>query len=208
MNMRNISVTIGIAAMLLLTGCAKDATYITPGDVQSKEAVSLGIDDADIEKAVIEAVQGMLKNPYLMKNDNKQYVVAISTVTNDTMQRFDTDLLTKKIRIELLQNGKGKFITTTAVRAGGAEDAMSMQARQLRNSKEFNQKTVAAEGQMIAPDYSLSGKVIQRDTKTTGGAKRVDYSFQLSMTDIRTGLAFWEGETKVSKLGSNNSTSW
>lgn len=202
------SFTALLLGTLLLSGCARQATYVKPTDVQSNEAVSLGIDEADIEKAVVEAVQSMLKNPYLMKNDGKQYVVAISTVINDTMQRFDTDLLTKKIRIELLQNGKGKFITTTAVRAGGPEDAMSYQARQLRNSKEFNQKTVAAEGQMIAPDYSLSGKVIQRDTKIGSGDKRVDYSFQLTMTDIKTGLAFWEGETKVSKIGSNDSTSW
>jgi hypothetical protein len=122
------------------------------------------------------------------------------------MQRIDTDQLTKKIRVELLQSGK--VVVTTAVGADGAEDEMAFQARQLRLSDEFNQATVAKKGQMIAPELSLSGKIIQRNIKVDSSTQQVEYYFQMSLTDISSGLAFWEGETVIGKKGSNKSVSW
>jgi len=45
---------------------------------------------------------------------------------------------------------------------------------------------------MIAPDYSLSGKIIQRNATLSNGDTEVNYYFQLTLTDIKTGLAYWE----------------
>jgi PBP1b-binding outer membrane lipoprotein LpoB len=53
---------------------------------------------------------------------------------------------------------------------------------------------------MIAPDYSLSGKITQRIVRA-GRTKQSDYRFQLSLTDLRTGLAFWEDEHVIVKQG-------
>ena len=44
---------------------------------------------------------------------------------------------------------------------------------------------------MVAPDLSLSGKLIQHDTLVDSG-QRVDYSFQLALTDLHSGLAIWK----------------
>ena len=60
---------------------------------------------------------------------------------------------------------------------------------------------------MVAPDLSLSGKIIQR-TNRVGGKQQVDYYFQLTATNIETGLAYWEFEEVIAKLGSNKSFSW
>ena len=90
----------------------------------------------------------------------------------------------------------------------GPEDHMAMQARQLRESDEFNQKTVAKKGQMIAPDLSLSGRIIQRVVTIDSSTQQSEYYFQLTLTDINTGLAFWEGETVIGKRGSSNSVAW
>ena len=59
---------------------------------------------------------------------------------------------------------------------------------------------VAGEGQAISPDLSLSGAIIQQKNRI-GKSKRerIDYYFQMSITDIRTGLALWEGETEINK---------
>jgi len=61
---------------------------------------------------------------------------------------------------------------------------------------------------MIAPDLSLSGKIIQQNVKVSSSTQQVEYYFQLSLTDINTGLALWEGETIIGKRGSNKSVSW
>ena len=60
---------------------------------------------------------------------------------------------------------------------------------------------------MVAPELSLSGKIIQR-TNQIGKKQQVDYYFQLTVTNIETGLAYWEFEQVIVKQGSNRSFSW
>ena len=132
--------------------------------------------------------------------------MAVSTIVNDTAQRIDTDQLTKKIRVGLLQSGK--FLTTTAIGLNGAEDEMSARVRELADSKMVNQSTVKKNGTVIAPDFSLSGKIIQRTNRLDRSNQLVDYYFQLTLTDLESGLAYWEGEYPVSKKVSNASVTW
>lgn len=193
-----------VVLALLMSGCQNSVQYVgVPSSSNSN--VSMGIDHRDFQKAATDAVESMLLSGALNKRDGSRYVLVISNILNDTMQRVDIDQLIKKIRVALLQSGK--VVVTTAVRAGGAEDSMSYQVRELRENDEFNQKTVAKKGQMIAPDLSLSGKIIQRNTDL-GSKQRVDYYFQLTLTDINTGLAFWEGESVIEKIGSNSGSAW
>ena len=57
------------------------------------------------------------------------------------------------------------------------------------------------QGTAIAPELSLTGKIIERNLKITSSKQRIEYIFQLSLTDINTGLAFWEGEETIGKIG-------
>ena len=201
--------TILVVAMatLVFTGCADtQPRYVNSQHPETAKAATLGIDYQDFRKASIDATQSMLRSGALNRPGGGRYVLAISTLINDTTQRIDMDQLVKSIRIALLQSGK--VVVTTAVRAGGPEDNMSYEARKLRKSDEFNQKTVAKKGQMIAPDFSLSGKIIQRNAKLSSGDMKVDYYFQMSLTDIKTGLAYWEGETVITKSGSGKTVNW
>lgn len=196
---------VGAAILLfLVSGCATTTQNIDMHNDQGQAV--MGLDYRDFQKAASEAISSMLQSGAVNKPGGGRYVLAISRIVNDTMQRIDTDQLVKKIRVELLQSGK--VVVTTAVGAIGPEDKMAMQARQLRKSEEFNQNTVAKKGQMIAPDLSLSGKIIQRNVKVGRRTQQVEYYFQLTLTDINTGLAFWEGETVIGKRGSNKSVSW
>ncbi|MCJ7765672.1 MAG: penicillin-binding protein activator LpoB, partial [Thiovulaceae bacterium] len=185
-------------------GCAQKTERIDMHE--DKGAQVMGLDYRDFDQAAGEAVQSMLKSGALDKKNGNRYVLAISRVTNDTMQHIDTDQLVKKIRVELLKSGK--VVVTTAVSANGAEDQMSKQARELRSDDEFNQRTVQQKGQMIAPDMSLSGKILQRNVAMDDGKQQVEYYFMLSLTEIKTGLAWWEGETVIGKRGSGKSVSW
>jgi len=198
-----LAVTLITLVGTLICGCATTQNINMAND--KGEAV-MALDYRDFHKAASEAVTSMLQSGALNKREGGKYVLAVSRIINDTMQRIDTDQLVKKIRIELLQSGK--VVVTTAVRADGAEDNMAMQTRQLRTSEEFNQKTVAKKGQMIAPDLSLSGKIIQKNVSMSGSKQQVEYYFQLTLTDINSGLALWEGESVIGKRGSNKSVSW
>jgi len=204
--MKNI-VKISLSTLLvtsLMTGCADKTERIDMNN--DKGAQVMGLDYRDFNEAASKAVQSMLLSGSLDKKSGDRYVLAISRITNDTMQHIDTDQLIKKIRVELLRSGK--VVVTTAVSANGPEDAMSKQARELRNDDEFNQRTVQKKGTMVAPDMSLSGKILQRNVAMDDGKQQVEYYFMLSLTEIKTGLAWWEGETVIGKRGSGKSVSW
>lgn len=198
-------------ASLGLTGCTKTTVVnlSDPGYTTSPQTggeTTMGLDYRDFEFSAKQAIDSFLASPLSRKPGNTApWVMAVSRIVNDTTLTLDTDQLVKKIRIALLDSGR--VIVTTAVGAGGPEDKLSAEVRQLRDSRLFNQKTVAREGTMVAPELSLSGKIIQR-ANTVGKKQQVDYYFQLSMTNIDTGLAYWEFEQVIAKLGPNQSFSW
>ena len=203
----NTTIKITMSAILaasLMSGCADKTERIDMHNDKGDQV--MGLDYRDFDEAASKAIQSMLKSGALDKKNGDRYVLAISRITNDTMQHIDTDQLIKKIRVELLRSGK--VVVTTAVSANGPEDAMSKQARELRNDDEFNQNTVQKKGTMVAPEMSLSGKILQRNVAMDDGKQQVEYYFMLSLTEIKTGLAWWEGETVIGKRGSGKSVSW
>ena len=202
------------AALVLLIGCASDPVYLDlrqanepqPNPPQVGERTTLGLDYRDFEFAAEQAVVSFLDSPLSVKpGSDAPWVMAMSRMVNDTALDIDTDQLVKKIRIDLLESGR--VIVTTAVGLEGPEDPLSAKTRELQDSKLFNQETVAKDGTMVAPDLSLSGKIIQR-TNRVGDKQQVDYYFQLTATNIETGLAYWEFEQVIVKLGSNQNFSW
>lgn len=196
-----------LASFLLLLGCSEKTRYFQDGVAGEKSEYStLGIDAVDFEKAASDATQSLLRSGALDKAGGGKYVIAMGRIVNDTTQRIDTDMLIKKIRVAILNSGKA--IMTTAVGVGDSVDSMSEDTRMLRGNEEFNQATIAKKGTLIAPDFSLSGKIIQRQGSIDKKKQMVDYYFQLTLTDLKTGLAYWEYESKISKVGSNKTVIW
>ena len=189
---------------ILFTGCAEKTEKIDINNDNGSQV--MGLDYRDFQETSSKMVQSMLKSGAVDKNNGDRYVLAISRVENKTMQHIDTDQLVKKIRVELLKSGK--VVITTAISSNGSEDKMYKKARNLRNDDEFNQNTVQKKGTMIAPDLSLSGKILQRNVRMDDGRQQVEYYFMMSLTEIKSGLAWWEGEEIIAKRGSGKSVSW
>lgn len=178
-------------------------------------------------------------------------VVAIANIENDTMQRFDTDILTKKIRTTLVNSGTAQVTTAfqnkpatatayvpatvkattanigatgasaTSVSAKGvvpvdvtvatSEDDTTHIVRANRGNDEYNSATIAKKGTLVAPNLSLSGKMLQRNLKLKSGwfsnvDTRVEYYLQLTLTDTETGLSVWEDEQPIVKEGDHAPT--
>ena len=195
---------------LLVTGCATKTHYVdqATGKKTDQQTVA-GLNYRDFSSAADEMVQSILDNPRLRHPDAEQgaaYVLAISNIINDTTQRIDTDQLTKKIRIDLLNSGR--FLTTTAISLNGAEDEMVQKVRELKNSELVNQSTVKKKNRVIAPDFSLSGKVIQKNFRLSKREQEINYYMQLTLTNLDNGLAYWEGEVPIVKHGDGRSVSW
>ncbi len=121
------------------------------------------INTQDWGLAADDMIQSLLRREDLGAADGRRMAIIAGRVQNATSARIDTDLLTKKIRVALLESGR--FVTTIAVGLDGPEDPSSLALADLRNSLEFDQSTVAQAGQKVAPDYSLSGKIIETSVR-------------------------------------------
>lgn len=173
-------------APVVWTGCSSGgARRIDAGGRESITTVGQ-VDIQDFVAAAEASVGKLLASGALDKVPKPPAILAVSLVRNQTGQQFDTDLLTKKIRVKL--NTSGKALTTTTVGLDGvAEDPL---AKQLQGEQ---QKAG------VMPDFTLSGKIIETRARA-GDVRQSTFSFQLSLTDRR-GIALWEGEEEITKQG-------
>lgn len=206
--MKKIILATVLPAVMLVGGCQSTTKYVDSGD---KNIAVLGLSQRDFDQAANQALNDIIASPLLVHPEadkGGRYVLSIYNIINDTSQRIDTDQLVKKIRVGLLQSGK--FLTTTAVNftGSGPEDTSSAKVRELNDSALMNKSTVKKNGTVISPDFSLSGKIIQRTNRVNRSEQLVEYYFQLTLTQLETGLAYWEGEYPIAKTGSNDSVTW
>lgn len=183
-------ILIPLAAVAFIAGCGTNAHYIQTGGRESVVSVNQ-VNIQDFITADDAMTGSLLASGVLDKVPNPPAILAMSRIVNNTGQQIDTDLLTKRIRVALLQSGKA--VTTTTF--GEVEDPLA---------KSIQQQQVAT-GQQPAtplPDFTLSGKIIETAVRA-GDTKQTTYSFQLSLTDRR-GLAVWEGEKEITKQGTRS----
>jgi penicillin-binding protein activator len=192
---KNVLLSLLAAAIpFVVGGCATNAHYVETGGRESVVTVG-AINIQDYIQAANTMTGELLASGALDKVPTPPAVLAISRIVNNTGNQIDTDLLTKKIRVALLNSGKAQTTTTMGL-GGTAEDPM---AKGLQQEAEFksDQKVTRT------PDFTLSGKIIQLAVKA-GNTSQSTYSFQLSLTDAKTGLAVWEGEKEITKQGTRS----
>ena len=192
----------------LALGCAT-AKYVDHNGRDS--IVNVGqINTQDWIRVADELTQSLLLSGAIQSVASKPKVLMIGRIKNNTTQHIDTDSLMKKIRVAL--NKGGRALTTTAVGLDGPEDESSKAVRELRADDEFNQTTIPGKGNLVSPDYSLSGKIIQNNARARRGLlptiRQSEFAFQLSLTDLKTGLAVWEEEKLIVKQGSRAALGW
>jgi uncharacterized protein (TIGR02722 family) len=191
-----------LIAIVLAAGCEQRTTMIDTMNDEGKAVMAL--DYRDFDMAASKMVQSMLGSGALKKEGGGRYVVATGRIVNDTTQRIDTDQLMAKIETEILNSGQA--VMTSAI--GSGSDQLLNETRELRDSEEFDPNTVAKRRTLIAPDLTISGKIFQRNIRYDRNTQQIEYYFQLKLSDVKSGLRFWQDETLIGKRGSNRSVSW
>lgn len=192
-----------LAFAIVFCACSVQTQYVNLED--SKDYTSVGLDYHDIDDAATKSVKSLLTSKYTKDIDtDKPKVLVISSVVNDTMQHIDTQQLTRKITRQMRESGK--FLLSLAM--GESSDSMIETARMARDNDEFNQYTTIEKGELVAPELSLSGRIIQKNTKLSSSKQRIDYYFLLTLSDIKSGLVIWDDEVNIIKVGSNKNVAW
>lgn len=191
---------------LIFTGCADKIEYVNLE--KSSQYSTVGLDYHDIEGAATDSVESLLSSKYANKIESKRpKVVVISDVINDTMQSIDTEQLTRKIT--RVMSRSGKFILSLSMTGSGAKrDNMIDKARDATGNDDYNQYTTIEKGNLIAPELSLSGKIVQKNVKISSSKQRIDYYFLLTLIDIKSGIVLWDDEVNIIKIGSAKRSAW
>ena len=228
-----------ITLCTVLAACG-GTTVIDTNDEKEVAAMQnvMELEYRDWTNTAEKMTESMIQSGALKKEQKP--VIAIGNIVNDTQQRFDTDILTKKIRTTLLKsnlaqvsvsfkNGQstqtillpsdvksGTRVQTPSgsvisVNEAHAEDATTYNMRSQRGDAEYDQNTFAKTGTLVAPNMSLTGKMLQRNLKLDSGwfssvDTRVEYYLQLTLTDLKTGLSVWEDEQPIIKEGTHAPT--
>jgi hypothetical protein len=179
----------------LVSGCATKAHYVETGGREN--IVTVGrINIQDFIQAANDATGKLLASGVLDRVKNPPAVLVLSRIVNSTGQQIETELITQKIRVALLESGKATFTTTMGL-GGNAEDPL---AKGMQQQNEF----MSDSKPQPLPDYSLSGKIIE--TKVSeGDIRQATFSFQLTLTDSKTGNAVWASEKEITKQGARAS---
>lgn len=198
---RSLTLAAASALALLATGCAtkNDAKYVDsqgPNTIVTLDSINI----QDWNTAADKLVSSLLSSNVLDRAPELPAVMAVSRIRNNTQQQVDTDSLTKKIRVAL--NQTGKVVTTTTLGANGTqEDAMAADVGAM-------QAFMAGEKQKTTlPYYTLSGKLLENRVKS-GNTRQITFTFQLSLTTVKDGIAVWEGEEQITKQGQRSSVGW
>ena len=203
--MKKISLLYALLPLTLLAACGETRTVDldNQSDVSGMQQV-MQLEYRDWTKTADAMTASLLKSGAFMRVKNP--VVAMGPMTNDTMQRFDTDILVKKIRTTLVNSGQVQVATNFS-----GEDTTSDAMRATRANNEYAADTFAQKGTLVAPNLSLSGKMMQRNIQLQSGwfsstDTRVEYYLQMTLTDLKTGLSVWEDEQPIVKEGANAPT--
>jgi uncharacterized protein (TIGR02722 family) len=206
MNRKVFLIVAGIA-IVQMTGCSTPTRNVDITNDPGKAVIEL--DYRDFDQAATAMVQSLLQSGVLKKSDGSRYVVATGRIVNDTMQRIDTDQLMAKVEQELMNSGM--VVMTSAVGGKGATDETIYQVRDLKRSDlqdEFDPNSLPAKRQIVAPELSIAGKILQRNIRYDSRTQQVEYYFQLQLTQVSSGLRFWQNETIIGKRGSRNAVPW
>ena len=169
-----------IAAAVAVAGCATEQTRrIARGE---DTEVTAGFAEADLNIVVSEAVQGINRASMRYAKPGKRRVVNVKPFTVDTTARgsqagYLADSL-KTMFEEALMGWDGE---------GG-------------NFVVYNEEFVARTGTAaVRPEFILTGKLREQNVRRDNGNFYKENSLMLRLTDVATGLDFWQKRVPLQK---------
>ena len=183
-----------ICIALVFVACSNSLQYVK----DSSSFSSFELDYHDIESVIDENAKSFIKSNLMKKHyADKKAVVAISNIENLSDEKIDTEFISRKL-IRRLSSYEQIVLTNAVAGSGAKADSMIEDSRKLTENDNFNQYTTKEKGRILAPEYSLSGK-ITKSIKNIGKKQRVDYQFLFIVSDLDSGREVWSNDTIISK---------
>ncbi len=169
-------VKIGLITLgALCAGCRTPTHYVPQG---ARVAAVGGFSQDDVDYTVGQAVQSLLAQGRLNSADGSRKVVVVENVVNDTFSRgAQSDALAEALGLSLRENltNSGKIVV-------------------------YNKRAAQYATVRVDPQMSLLGRLTQRNLRQDNGDVQIEYSLNLQLIDLATGLEFWQKRTPLRKI--------
>ena len=178
-----------LVALGTLAGCAGASSHRVDPRVDDDLGGTM-IDSADVMAATDAAVADLV--PVLLGSPRNDTVVAVATVKNESIQQFNTALLTDRMRTGLMRQtgGRVRYLAREHI------DDVIAERRGKREGVFHGSQSKA----LLGADYLLTGRINSLSKRYEGD--RADY-FQLNfqLVDAESSVIVWSDGYEFKKVG-------
>ncbi len=199
MNMKIVGLIWFVLAVTFFAGCSTppNRSVYRPSDEEG--IASKGVDLHDYQLVVEKMVTSMLKNG-LETESGKKPVISLGPIYNRTPYHIEVRMIGEDIRTEVLKSGLAKFSTATDfAQKGGESGDLYTQLEFQNESGHVTEATAKKYGQIVGADYVLFGNIYSLE-RQAGGSTEANFKFNLTLTEVATGLAVWSDTKPVRKM--------
>jgi penicillin-binding protein activator len=190
---------VGILGLATMVGCATPVNRSVYRPSDEEGVASRGVDLHDYQLVVEKMVTSMLKHG-LQTDAGKRPVISLGPIYNRTPYNIEVRMIGEDIRTEILKSGLAKFSTATDFSHKGGESGDLYKQLEFQNeSGQVNPATAAKYGQIVGADYILYGNIYSLE-RSSGGTTEANFKFNLTLTEVATGLAVWSDTKPVRKM--------
>ena len=173
---KTLSLSILCLAAIFVASCTTKTRYIPQGG--TVQAIA-GFSQDDIDDVISRAVQSIINQDRIkMKDGASRAVLVINDVKNDTSSRGrDAEALAEGLGLSLREEltNSGKVVV-------------------------LNENFAATATVKVQPQYRLYGRLTQRNMRQDNSDVQIEYSLNLQLVDLATGLEFWQKRIPLRKL--------
>ena len=197
--------TLNLAPLLLVLGACSSLGYDDPGKV---ETLTIDFGSTDLQSLAGEMVDSLIQSPQLNyivhdydDKGDQRIVTYMGGVENRTSEHIDTQGITDKIRVKLLNSGKFRFVA-----GDQGQSEIGDQVRFQQGSGRVDETKAREFGKQLGADVILYGTLrsIDKDkgrSVESGLYKKQDvyYQFVLNCVSIDSGELIWAEEAELRK---------
>jgi uncharacterized protein (TIGR02722 family) len=182
----------------LLAGCASPRRASVYVPATEEGIASRGVDSRDYQLVVEKMVASMVKSG-LQTEGGAKPVIQLGAIFNRTPYNVETRMLGELIRVEILKSGSARFSTATdAEHKGGESGDLYKQLTFQNESGQVDPATAKRYGQLVGADYILFGNIYNIERRG-GRVTEVNFTFNLTLTEVKTGLVVWADTKPIRK---------
>lgn len=185
-----------MAFLILFTGCRPTAK-VTRTDPQQTTDLSGRWNETDARMVSEEMISDAMTKPWLnqySREYQKQPVVIVGNVRNESMEHIDTEVMTKEIERAFVNSGAVSVVASS-------EERQDIRQERMEQQQYASAETMKAMAQELGADFMLIGNISSIvDETPSGRTVSVFYTVNMELINVETNQKVWIGNKKIKKI--------